>query len=70
MRTLKQELAIGHKSIERLIKSNIEMTDYSKNDFVKSLKRQLSENHPLTTKQKKALKEMDVMGKIRKAMKR
>jgi len=70
MKELKQELAIGHKSIERLIKSNLEMCDYSKNDFVKSLKRQLEAGRPLTTNQKKALKDMDTMGKIRKAMKR
>ncbi len=67
--TERQRFAIDYKRIETLIKNNLKLTDYSKNTFVKSLKMQLDNGRLLTTAQITALKKMDTLGNLKKALK-
>ena len=70
MENLKQKFAIDYNRIERIIKNNLNLTDYSKNSFIKSLKAQLDNGKLLTSAQKKALKKMDTLGNFKRALKR
>jgi hypothetical protein len=70
MENLKQQFAIDYNRIERVIKNNMQLTDYSKNSFIQSLKRQLDNGKLLTTAQKSALKKMDTLGNFKRALKK
>lgn len=69
MKNLKQEFVIDYKRIEKVIKNNMKLRDYSKNSFIVSLKAQLDSGRLLTNSQKAALKKMDVLGNLRKLKK-
>jgi len=69
MNNTKQQFAIDHSRIDRVIKNNIGLVDYSKNSFIKSLRNQLENGRLLTSAQKMALKKMDTMGNFKRASK-
>ena len=69
MKNLKQQFAIDHNRIDRVIKSNMRLVDYNKNSFIQSLRRQLENGRLLTPAQKMALKKMDTLGNFKRASK-
>lgn len=69
MENLKQQFVIDYNRIERVIKNNMKLTDYSKNSFIQSLKRRLDNGRLLTSAQRSALKKMDTLGNFKRALK-